>query len=395
MPLVRELVAAMEVLAPVELAEAWDNVGLLAGDESERLPGPVLVTVDFTEAVLGEASRVGAGAVVAYHPPIFRPLTRVVAADGPSRALLGALRRGMAVYSPHTALDAAPGGVTELLMHIAAGGSAEEFGRSGGGGAGGKLKEMSALRPGTRRRASQTHKVVTFVPEAALERVRSAMAQAGAGRIGAYDLCSFTMPGTGSFRGGAGSNPAVGEPGRLEFVSEVRLEMVSSAAGLAGVLRALAGAHPYEEPAVEVYALTADPDPSRGPGRVGVLERPASVGAIAERLRTGLGAGAVMAALPGGKSLASVVERIAAVPGSGASLVDDAVREGAECFVTGGMKHHEVLAAIDRGCAVILAGHTETERAYMPVLARRLNEMDGTFGARVSGADRPPLIVVR
>ena len=112
---VRDLVSAMEEIAPLSLAEGWDKVGLLAGDRERALTGPVLLTIDLTEAVLGEAIQAGAHAVVAYHPPIWEPLTRITDATPRQRIILRALEAGLAIYSPHTALDAVAGGVTDWL----------------------------------------------------------------------------------------------------------------------------------------------------------------------------------------------------------------------------------------------------------------------------------------
>jgi hypothetical protein len=223
------------------------------------------------------------------------------------------------------------------------------------------------------------------------------MAAAGAGVIGHYELCSFGVEGRGTFRGDAASNPAVGERGRLESVEEVRLEMVCGAGVLAAVVEALRGGHPYEEPAFDVYALVPKPRRGSGSGRIVTLSDPTTIEAIAGRLKARLGVAGVCVATPSAPLLARgacLVTRVAAVPGSGAGLLDAAIDAGAECFVTGEMKHHEVLGALDRRCAVILAGHTETERGFLPVLATRLNGINKEFDARVSRADAPPLKMV-
>ena len=136
-PNVADLVEAMESLAPSHLAAAWDNVGLLVGDPAAAL-GRVLLAIDCTRAVLEEAIRLGCDTVVAYHPPIFRPEKRFVAGS----IAYEAARAGLAVFSPHTALDAAPGGTNDVLadalgmtarapLRPVAAGDARGFGRIG------------------------------------------------------------------------------------------------------------------------------------------------------------------------------------------------------------------------------------------------------------------------
>lgn len=381
-----DLVSAFEAWAPRHLAEEWDNTGLLLGDPDAEVQADAaaLLTIDLTEGVLAEALQAGAALVVSYHPPFFEPMKRWTTATRAGLVALGAASAGIAIYSPHTALDAVRGGMTDWL----ADGVAE--GVTAGAGGGVKEVDRFALVPkalsGADAAAGGRMKVVTFVPEGATERVRSAMAGAGAGVIGAYTLCSFASMGAGTFLGGAGANPAVGQAGRLEYVAEIRLEMACEAAALPGVLAALRGSHPYEEPAIDVYALSDHPRRDTGAGRVVTLDGPLAVERLAERVaqRAGLGAGAVRVAGAG------EVRRIAVIPGAGGSLIGAARAAGCDAIVTGEMKHHEVLAATAGGLAVVLAGHTETERGYLPALAERLAVLWPGVRAVVSRADAPP-----
>ena len=102
---------------------------------------------------------------------------------------------------------------------------------------------------------SERYKLVVYAPETHAAAVREAMGEAGAGRIGNYTHCSFTIRGTGRFRPEPGANPAVGEVGRLEEVVEERIETVCEAQALRAVLDAIRAAHPYEEPAIDVYPI--------------------------------------------------------------------------------------------------------------------------------------------
>ena len=378
--LVADLVGAMDRIAPPQLAEDWDRVGLQVGSQAAQLAGPVVLTIDLTEAVIDEAVAMGASAVVAYHPPIFQPLLTVTNATPKERIILTAARAGIAIYSPHTALDAAPGGVTDWLCEGLSGGDGEVAG------------DCRALEPHPEGADTPTAKIVTFIPAAEVEQVRNALASAGAGRIGEYTLCSFGAPGTGTFLGSEETNPALGEAGRLESIAEVRLEMVCPRKNLALALQTLRRFHPYEEPAVDVYDLAPKPRRRIGAGRRLVLDRPVTMRELGERLRRFLGTARVQLGPAGDEGVQ--VRTLGVVPGAGESLAPLAASQGCEAFITGEMRHHQVLAAIHDGMHVLLAGHTNTERGYLPRLARRLHDELPGVEYRVSEADRDPLVVL-
>lgn len=376
---VQRLIDAMQTIAPLELAAEWDNVGLLLGHAGDPLAGRVLLTIDLTEAVLEEAAAGSpASAIVAYHPPIFDAVKRLTGADPMHRVLLRAARLGMAIYSPHTALDAAPEAMSDWLAD-----AVFEQGRATG--------DRRALIPHASLRSNEQVKIVTFVPAKDVEAVRGALASSGAGQIGRYAACSFAISGTGTFLGAPDTRPAVGQPGRLESAAEVRLEMVCSKAALALAIEALRQFHPYEEPAIDVYSLHAQPRRGAGIGRRVVLDRPAPVVTLAERVRTWLDVKAVQVADAGG---GRPMHTIAVCPGAGGTLWETARAQGCEVFITGEMKHHDVLAANRAGVSVILAGHTHTERGYLPRLRERLCALLPGVEFVVSTKDRDPLIIV-
>ena len=383
------LVRAMGVVAPLSGAEDWDRVGLHVGDPARDLAGPVVLTIDLTERVLDEAIGLGASAIVAYHPPIWKALDRITATTAAERIVRGAIEAGLALYSPHTALDAAAGGVTDWLTECVAVKASQNPGDDA------MTADVRALVSEPVREASQEMKLVVFVPRNALDQLRGALATAGAGQIGAYEVCSFAASGTGTFFGTDGTSPAVGESGRLEEVDEVRLEMVCSAHALPLAVETLRQFHPYEEPAFDIYELQPKPVRASGTGRRLVLDQPATVPQIGERLRAHLGVTRIKYALPEGMDDGTKVRRIAIVPGSGGDLVSTAVDEGCELFVTGEMTHHTVLGANARGLGVLLAGHTNTERGYLPRLAARLRTLMPNVSIEISKADRDPLIVLK
>jgi dinuclear metal center YbgI/SA1388 family protein len=358
---VSDLVGAMETIAPTRFAAAWDNVGLLVGDPQGPLH-KVLLTIDCTLAVVGEARAGGFDAVVAYHPPIFDAQKRFVAGS----AAYEAARAGLAVFSPHTALDVAAGGTNDVLADLLG------------------MTERTPLRAAAATARDAELKLVTFVPASHVEVVSQAVFSAGAGRIGDYSSCSFRMAGSGTFLGGEGTHPAVGQAGRLEEVEELRLETIVPAGRLEGVVHALRAAHPYEEPAFDLVPLASAPG-ARGFGCVGAVG-PATVGQLVDRVKSGLGVDRVL--LAGGSD--REITRAAVCAGSGGDLVSDAIAARATLLLTGEVRHHDALRATEAGMAVVCTRHSTSERAALVGLETRLRELLPGIDVRRSDEDRDP-----
>lgn len=377
---IHHLADAIDAIAPARLAETWDNVGVLVGDPASALRGPVMLTIDLTTAVMAEAIDQSAGAIIAYHPPIFDPIRSISPAAPKGRILLRAAERGIAIISPHTALDATPGGVADWLIDLAL----TDEGTAGAG------SSRTALTPHSTLAADSALKLITFVPidpPDLIGRIIDALAAAGASRIGNYTHRTFRIPGTGTFIPQAGADPAIGEPGRPESVQEFRLETVVSRRALPDAILALRAAHPYEEVPIDILAHEPQPDPSIGPGRAATLPQPTTLDRLAARVRDALGVRSVRV----GDAASGPIHRIGVCPGAGASLIDAAVRAGCQAFITGELRHHEVLGALDHGLSIILAGHTNTERGYLPRFAELLKKKLPTTDFRISKADRWPL----
>ncbi|MEX0777380.1 MAG: Nif3-like dinuclear metal center hexameric protein [Phycisphaeraceae bacterium] len=370
---------SLQSLADERLAEAWDRVGLAVGDPAWPVRRAMLC-IDLTPGVMAEAMAAKASLIVAYHPPIFEPLQALTTADWKQRIIMEAVRRRIALYSPHTALDSAVGGVNDWLCDAVLPGWFPT-----GASNGGSVRPIRSVAG-----IAQPFKLVTYVPAEQLERVRQAIWQAGGGHIGAYDQCSFSVEGQGTFRGGEGTNPTIGKPGRLETVTERRLETVVPAAKLAAAVRAMVAAHPYEEPAFDVFRLEppVGVDGRVGQGRIIALDKPLALTTLTARLKKHLGVKSLEVAA-GGKT--ELLSRLGLCAGAGGSLLADA--GDVQAFITGEMRHHEVLAAVQRGQTVILAGHTQTERPYLPVYAARLRQLVRDVTWQVSKADVPPGVV--
>jgi len=342
-----EVVEALFARAPRELAESWDNVGLVIGDPGARVRR-VLVCVDATEQVLAEARAVGARLVVAHHPPFLDSLKRVRADEAESAVAYQAVRAGVGICVMHTNLDYAPQG---LCVELAC------------------LVGLEDIRPLSPAGASALVKLTVFVPASHVAPVRAALAEAGAGRIGEYAECSFGVEGEGTFRPLPDASPYTGAVGRLEQAREVRLEMAVARAALARVLTAMEAAHPYEEVAYDVYPL-ANTWPNSARGALGRLRRAVTLGTLARRIEDTLGASTVRVA----GDRRGRVRRVAVGGGSGGQLVADAVRVGAEALVVGEVRHHEALRAVAGNLSLIEAGHFATERPAVDLMRRWLEE---------------------
>jgi dinuclear metal center YbgI/SA1388 family protein len=369
------VVELLDRLAPLDLAEDWDNVGLLVEPSrtATRNISRLFLCIDLSESVLAEALEAGADFVLAYHPPIFRGLKRLRASSPEERVLVHALEAGIAVYSPHTALDAVPNGVNDWLAR----------------GIGPGRSTPLALHVSQRTRAE--FKLVVFVPRSHLADLRSALSrELGAGVIGNYSECSYELDGQGSFFANSDASPAVGERGKLEFVTEARLEMRCPAGAVKDLARVIAAHHPYEEPAWDLYPLVSPPrHPDAGAGRLLELAAPVTIADVIARLKTHLGVDSLRVARAGNGE----ISRVALCAGAGGSLFENV--RAVDLFVTGEMRHHDVLAKIRAGSSVILAEHTHTERGFLPELAQRISELSaGELQVLVSARDADPLCTV-
>jgi dinuclear metal center YbgI/SA1388 family protein len=268
MATVHEVVAAIERLAPLPYAQDWDNVGLLVEPPGTRVVGRVFLAVDLNAAVFEEAVAVGADFLVLYHPPIFAGLRRLRPNDAMQGLILQAIMRGMPIHSPHTALDAAQGGLNDWLL--------DAFGA---------VRDRRPIEP---------------------------------------------------------------------YVDE-------------------------------------EPSQGVGAGRVARLVEPLSLPGAVARIKAHLGLERVrVAAAPRHASPGAMIQEVAVCPGAGGSLFEGL--HGPDLFLTGEMRHHDVLAKVASGASVVVCDHTNTERGYLPILAQRLQAQLGhTAEVLVSTADRDPL----
>jgi len=366
-----EFLKILDAIAPLRLAESWDNVGLLLGDPEAKVRH-VMTCLTVTPAVAQEAVENGVDLIVPHHPILFRG-AKAIRADVPGTDVVWTLAKaGIAVASHHTGWDGARGGANAFLAETL------------------KLENVVPMRPAG---GPECVKFVVFVPDENLEAVRKAAFEAGAGHIGLYDECSYSHAGTGTFRGSFGANPAIGEVGRREEVAERRLELICRKADRSRVMHAIRAAHMYEEPAVDVYPIldiaTAAVD---GVGRVGSATNEASLRSLAELAKAGLTSAAVQVATGLDRTVDDPVARVALACGAGDDLLDDALAVGADVLVSGELRYHTVCRAIQAGISLILVGHHASERASMEVMARKIKEAAPALDVRAASSEPEPLV---
>lgn len=348
MPTLAEVTAALDRLYDPGWAEAWDAVGLVCGDPEADVRR-VLFAVDPVAAVAAEAVEWGADLVVTHHPLFLKPVHGVPATTPKGRVVHTLLRHDIGLFVAHTNADSADPGVSDAL--------AAALG-------------LTNLRPLTPAPPEPVDKIVTFVPHDHADRVIDALSAAGAGVIGDYSRCAWTASGTGTFLPEAGAHPTIGDVGQVEQVPETRIEMVLPRPQRPAVVAALRAAHPYEEPAFDVYELAGELS-RRGIGRIGRLPEPETLEVFAAR---------VSAALPEtvwGVRLAgepeAMVQKVAVCGGAGDSLLEAVRRSGADVYVTADLRHHPASEAREHGTfALVDVAHWASEWPWLPHAAARL-----------------------
>ncbi|HJU52337.1 MAG TPA: Nif3-like dinuclear metal center hexameric protein [Acidimicrobiia bacterium] len=346
--LVRDVLDSLASLG--DRAAAWDPYGLQLGDPGGKVDR-LAVCHEVTADVMAKLKDVDL--LITYHPLLFKPVTRLVAGSGPGGRAYQLVKAGISLAVVHTAWDAAAGGTSDALAAMVGLGAVEAFGG-----------------------VEQTpqSKLVTFIPPEHLDRVVAALVAVGAGRIGNYTACSFRSEGLGTFLPEPGAAPAVGAVGELSQVAEVRLEMRVGSGERDSAVAALLRAHPYEEPAFDIYETSV---PSMI-GRVGAIG--GSMADLVEMLRAEVGPEVRAAGAD------RQLQRAAVLPGSGGSFVAEARSRGADVLITGDVNHHQMREALDLGMAIIDIGHAPSERPGVAALA----EAAAKIGPELVGIDVDP-----
>ena len=359
---VKDIAKILEELAPLQHAEEFDNVGLLVGNPDMPVSG-VLVTLDTLENVVDEAIEKKCNLIVSFHPIIFKGLKKITGSNYVERVVLKAIANDIAIYSMHTALDNSNMGVNAKICEVLG------------------IHNPKILIP----KEKTIKKLVTYAPKAEAEKVRLAMFEAGAGDIGQYSNCSFSLEGTGSFKPGEGTNPTTGEIGKLHLEKETQINVIYSFEKEKNILRALFEAHPYEEVAYEIFPLD-NIQQDIGMGMVGTLEEEMDEKVFLSAVKDKMNASVIRHS----KLLGKKIKTVAVLGGSGAFAISAAKRAKADIFITADVKYHQFYEA-ENELVIADIGHFETEQFTKDLLVDYLTKKIPNFAIILSESITNPI----
>jgi dinuclear metal center YbgI/SA1388 family protein len=360
--LIKHVTDFLETIAPRPYQESYDNSGLITGNPNSEVRG-ILVTLDCIEKVVDEAIATDCNLIVAHHPIIFKGLKKLTGSNYVERTIIKAIQNNVAIYAIHTNLDNVHTGVNRKIC--------EKIG----------LKNLHVLSP----KVNTLQKLVTFIPKENTETVLASLHEAGAGQIGNYNNCSFRVEGTGSFKPNQAADPHIGEKGVQEFVTENRVEVIFPAHLERPILQALRKSHPYEEIAYYLTSLN-NQNQEVGSGMAGELENAQEPIEFLKRLKDRMDLNVIRHT----HLIDKPVKKVAVCGGSGSFLLQDAIRAGAQVFITADFKYHEFFDAEDR---IIIAdiGHYESEIFTKELLQEVLTKKFPTFAINFSTSVTNPI----
>ena len=337
------IIGLLTDLAPQNYAYEWDNVGIQVGSLNQETEN-VLVSLDINKKVLKEAKENNCNLIISHHPVIFDELNSIHDQTETGKLIIDAIKNDITLYSAHTNLDVADGGLNDYLAD---------------------LLDITNLKGLSVKESKDYYKLVVFGPEKSLNKVREDILDNDAGEIGNYSKTSFVTKGVGTFKAGEGSDPHLGEKGKMAQVNEFRFETIVKEDDLNKIIRSLKKVHPYEEIAYDIYSLeNSFSTENIALGRIGLLETPLKLYDYVKKVKRKLD-------LPflryyGDEN--SKVKKIALCSGSGADLIAKAKYSGADLYITGDVKYHEAQYAEQLGLNLIDAGHYGTEKIVKNLL---------------------------
>jgi len=346
----------MEKIAPKRLAESWDNVGLIIGDSSSNIE-KIMVCLDLPSWVVDEAIDAKVDMIITHHPVIFNAIKKINSDTALGKKIMKLIKNNISVYASHTNLDLARGGLNDIF--------ARQLGFE-------KTNIMKTMIE------EKLYKIITYVPEGYEDKVLEQMCKAGAGFIGNYSNCSFRVKGVGAFKPEEGTNPFIGEEGKLEKVNEYRVETVVPEEFLNNVIKSMLKAHPYEEVAYDIFELKNE-GKSIGYGRIGLLENKVTLASYAAFVKKTLGLDKVTYSGPP----EAEIKTVALLNGSGNSFISAARFAGADVLVTGDLQYHQIIDALEDGIYVIDAGHFGTEKIMIKAVSDYLRTTLESLGYTV------------
>ena len=353
-----QVIQIIEELAPRELAVEGDNPGLQLGHPSAPVR-KVMISLDVTSRVIEETVAKGIDLLISHHPLFYQPLNSLSFDETRGQVIKEAVKAGLNIYSAHTNLDICQGGINDYLADL--------------------LHFDGNRKPLQVTAEDRLKKLTVFVPPDHLEEVREAISLAGAGWIGNYSHCTFQAEGQGTFKPLEGSNPYLGSYGSLERVGEVRLETILPESRRARVLKAMERAHPYEEVAYDLYYLE-NTGHQLGLGRFAPLKEPFKLQEYLQLIKEQFNLSQLRLYGPERMDMTQSIESAALCSGSGGDLFYSALSLGAQLYITGDLKHHQLLAAAEEGLPLVEVDHFQAEKRGMAVVLEYLEDKNREQG---------------
>lgn len=359
---IKDVIKELELWAPPTLQESYDNAQLIVGDANQVLE-KVLLSLDCIEAVVDEAIELGCNLIVAHHPIVFSGLKSLTGKNYIERTIIKAIKNNIAIYAIHTNLDNVKTGVNFKI--------AEKLG----------LENVEILSP----KKGLLEKLVFYCPAGNVDQVRESVFAAGAGKIGAYDSCSFNSNGIGTFKAGEEANPHVGEIGEVHREEEVCVETIVPIYLKSKVINALLMSHPYEEVAYDFYPLSNSWN-EVGSGMIGELSEETDTLAFLKSVKSKLNTPIIRHT----KIVKNEISKVAICGGSGSFLLNDAKKKGAEIFITADYKYHQFFDAEEQ---IVIAdiGHFESEQFTPELIKEHLQQNFPNFALYLSEVNTNPI----
>ena len=359
---IKDILNEIERHASLSLQEEYDNAGVQIGDIDQQATG-ALLCLDVTEETVNEAINAGFNLIISHHPLVFKPFKSLTGKNYIERCLIKACKNDIVIYSAHTNIDNAVGGVNYKLADMFA------------------LEEVRILSP----RKNSLTKLVTFVPEDSAEILRKALFKAGAGHIGNYTSCSFNAEGSGTYLASENCFPYRGEIGQLHTEKEIRIETIFPSYLKSSVISSLLSAHPYEEPAFDLYKLDNEWGQA-GSGIIGNLPEWEDELIFLQRIKDVLNVECLKHSALTGRKLRTV----AICSGSGAFLINNAITAGADIFITGEAKYNDFLD-VESKILLAVIGHYESEICTKDLFFHIISKKFPTFAVQNSIVNSNPI----
>lgn len=360
--IVQEILSRLNEWAPVTYQESYDNSGLITGNAIWECTG-VMCSLDATVEVVQEAIDANCNLLVAHHPILFKGLKNLSGSGYVERALIKAIKNDVAIYAIHTNLDNVLTGVNAAFANKL------------------NLQQLQVLSP----KKGLLCKLFTYAPIDEAGKIKNALFDAGAGKIGLYQECSFTVDGTGSFMPMPGANPVIGSIDHREELAEAKIEVIFPAYLQSKVLTALNAAHPYETVAYEIVRLE-NTYQEVGSGLIGTLVQEMPEENFLDWVKEVFG----LACLRHTPLLGKNIHRIAICGGSGSFLTREALAAGADVFITSDVKYHEFFDA-DGRILLVDIGHWESEQFTTDLIAAFIQQNFPTFAVLKTGVCTNPV----